>query len=613
MTETSPAFPSRARFRRTLRSSLALALLTASLGCSEKKPPKEPEVPPPSLTGAKRPPFPNMATATWGTRVIEERAAKADPELVGRGYKAALEAALHELHSLEDGSEARAVSAAVAAWRAAQADPERATAAALAAAALTLDPSPEGYKERLTDAHGLAAYAGTLEPGTVLSQAARAFVAIAAGRVYEGQKLVSVLSGGPGLDVDAQLFLGLSRFYLAERSDAALAPWFAVLKDKPESGRARAVLAEMFLDLGMSGRVLEVLALPGAPKSPFLDALKGRALVLEGQHDEGVKLLKEAEGKLAEARRGQALYWLGRSLTRGDTLDEATAVLATLSSRPGYEHEVALLDALLAQLRGDFARAKQRAQSVCRTRGAPLHLALECQWATVDACAGLGDQACVENWARRALGADGDKARLEQARAALALVGKAEGVDAEVALRRAHLLSPFDEQLGARVQVEAVPGGARVAAAVRAARRAQLFDAKDAASEALKPVVEKNRACRVCRALFALSARDVDEGARRAVRALDGAGPPLDEDDLVALIDLLGGSPIDEGKRVLAELAKDARPAVKAAVARARADLKDPEGRKRRKEDAHGHGDEPAAPGTVPVPSLAPPVTGEAR
>ena len=52
---------------------------------------------------------------------------------------------------------------------------------ALLAAALVLDPTVDGYKDRLTDAYGLASYAATLGPASALNQSARVFVGASAG------------------------------------------------------------------------------------------------------------------------------------------------------------------------------------------------------------------------------------------------------------------------------------------------------------------------------------------------------------------------------------------------------------------------------------------------
>lgn len=554
-----------------------------------------------------------MATAAWGQRVLDTWPGAA-PSGQGAGYVAHLERALAELHAQEPGGEERVAAAAHAAFLEAPGAGERATAAALLAAALALDPAPTGYRERLVDAHGLAMWAGEIQPATVLAQAARAFVAVACGRVEEGQKLSEVMSSALPTDPDARLFLGLARRYLAQRGDAALAALRAVLRDKPESLRARTALAHSLLELGLAGAVLEVAQDPRGVRVPMLDALRGRALVLQGSTTEGLALLREADAALPETSRGEVQDWMARALVQAGRLEEAEAIQRGLAQRAGFASEAALLQILLQQQGGDFAGAKTTALSLCQRRGLSLPVALECQWAVVDACAGAGDTACVEAWGKRARQLDPQHARYFHARAALSLVGGVPADDmgdVEDALRRAHLLSPLDPKLGKRVGAESLRGDSALAATLRGARRALAMDARSEAGHALQAVIAQEPGCRVCRALFARAARDIDENARRAVAALGGRGPPLDELDLLPLIDTLGGSPVSEGRALLEGLARDERPGVRAAATLALADLRDPEARARRKE-AEAQAPAPA-PGTVPLPHEGPPGASHAH
>ena len=568
-----------------------------------------------TLLPSGRPPFPNMASDAWGKKVIAYR-----ETLPGRGYekasyREAVDRAMERIHAIEPGSEAAAASLATVAWTKAASDDERSLALSLLAAALVLDPAIENYRARLTDAHGLVMYAGTLPAETVLGQAARAFVAVAVGRVYEGEKLTDVLSGGPPLDADAGLFIGLSRRFQADRSDVAFQRLRSVVQGKAESARARSALAEGLLEMGLADSLLEVVPPESLGDAAYLMALRGRALVLTGQAKDGVMMLRTAAEKVSAAERGKVLYWLGRSLAQQGRLQESQEILQSLTGRPGYASEHAMLAALVAQVAGDYPKARERAESVCSSRGVSLGLALSCNWAVVDACAGMGDEKCVSLWGKRAVGTDGDVTRLQHARAALGIVGKAAGVDVDQALKRAHQLSPFDPDLAKRVGDKAVRGGNKMALLISGARRALFFEAKSEVELALAKVVKTNRSCRVCRALFARASADVDESARRALGAFQGEGPQLDEEDLLPLIHALGGSPIDAGKKVLQDLTSDQRPRVQKAAYQAIADLANPAARKERmeakdkagaagmKNHDHDH-DHGARDGTAPVPRL---------
>src|SRR5688572_25461558 len=149
---------------RARRSSLLATLsLAFALGC-----PKPTAVVDAGTGGSKpdagaqfrvdqRPPHPNMATAAYGQRVLEERIQSA---VASTGTN---KEALDVLHDVQPGSEQRAAELAAAGYRAAKTDAERAAAITLIAVALVLDPVVEGYKERLTDAYGLCAYAVTVD------------------------------------------------------------------------------------------------------------------------------------------------------------------------------------------------------------------------------------------------------------------------------------------------------------------------------------------------------------------------------------------------------------------------------------------------------------------
>ena len=505
-----------------------------------------------------------MATPTWGEHVIKARAKTADTKLAGQGFQTALDTALAALRSTESGSEDRAVSAAASAWRAAQSDRDRATAATIVGVGLVTDPAVNGYKERLTDAYGLAAYAGTLD-GTVLSQAARAAIAIAVGRVDDGKKLISIMDKTELIDPASAYLLALGRYTAGERNDAVLGLLQDTLKKRPDHQRARELYARTLLQLLATDEVKRVTE---GERTPMLSAIRGRALVLAGDRAAGLKLLEEARAKAPETQKGEVLYWLGRSLAE-DQLDASNEVLKSLTGRPGYRAEAELLGALVLQHNGAFEKAKASAKGVVIRRGVPSALLSDARWALVNACAGAGDLECVAKEGTIAADADGDYAMLAHARAATGLIGKNEKVDSAAALVEAHRFAPFDGGLALHTKEPAVPGGDALKAKVRAARRMLKRGAILLADKTLADAAKNNKTCRVCRALFARAISDTNESARRAARAIGGAGPELGLADLLETIEILGRSADSDVDGALKTVAKDPRAQVRQAVAAA--------------------------------------------
>jgi hypothetical protein len=606
------------RDRALVVLSLSLALAASGIGCPSPSadtpaPPDagaarqaEPSGAPPAApagAGAAaipgRPPHPNMATAAWGQRVLEHHASKAPPAPEGVGGGAVLDA----LHEMTPGSEARAAELAASWFGSATSARDRAGACALLGVALVLDPTVEGYKERITDAYGLAAYAGTLETSDSLGQAARALVGAAAGAVEQAKRLIEVVATTPKLGTEPRLFLALARRLTGERSDAMIEDLRAALAARPGSVRARANLAEVFLDLGLHAEAIAAATVPpasaGAPR-PWLECIRGRALVLDGKVDEGVALLKAHEGKLDEGRRGEALYWLGRSLTSTSAPGaEIEAIVASLGARPGFAKEAAVLEALVAQKAADYKKARALVEPI--VRGVPsLPVDADAAWLLVDACAGLGDLACVDRAGGRAVAIDGDEGRLHLARGGAAVFGKAK-IDLEATWREAHRASPFDPRLAEKVGEPLLPGGTAAASRVRAARRALARKAPKVVDLALAPVAT-DKGCRPCRALDAAAASGPD-AARKATRALEGEGPALSVGDLMLVINALGAAPLDDAAKALDRLAKDPRAPVQRAVERARGDHKDPDARRRRDAGELVGAPEP----TTPVPGLPTP------
>jgi hypothetical protein len=359
--------------------------------------------------------------------------------------------------------------------------------------------------------------------------------------------------------------------------------------------RVKAQLAEIYLDIGLYPEAAKIADAP----QPWLQSMRGRALVLDGKVDDGIKLLKDNQDKLDEGRRGDVLYWLGRSLTQVDGKDgEVDAIEATLAARAGYAKEAAVLQGLQLVKAGEFAKARDLIDPMVKRNAPGLPSDVDAMWLLVDACAGAGDAECVSRAGARAIANDGDYARLSLARAALGLVGKAN-VDVDDALREAHRASPFDAKLAEKVKEQVVDGGPAAANRIRAARRAIVHRSPKLANLALAPI-EKTAACRVCRALKAAAASGVD-AASLGVKAVQGKGPALCVADDVAVIHALGAAPTDDARKALDSFAGDTREPIKKALAGAHADHKDPDARKRRDEGSDEHEHKlPPAPGAPP-------------
>ncbi len=592
-----PLRPLLARVVVAVAAGGALALSACPSSPSKVVDAGTPKAPKP-VDGDTRPPFPNMATPAWGQRVLEKRvqALPADAAKVTSATPV-----LDAFHELTPGSEKRAGELAVSWYKSAATDIDRSEAVALLAASLVLEPTVTGYKDRLTDARGLATYAATLNAASPVGQGARALVDAAVGSLANAKTLVQLVESTPTATADPHLFLALAQKMTGGTLDDVHGDLEKVLAARPDSARAHALLAELYLDVGLYPEAVKEAA---AVKShPWLDAVRGRALVLEGTPrsiDEGIALLKGSEKNLDEGRRGEVLYWLGRSLTRKDGDEaEVQTILSTLSPRAGYAKETAALKALLAQKKGDYKAAAELLNPFIK--GPPrLPVDEDISWLLADACAGLGDTGCMGRAAQRAVAMDGDYGRLNVTRAAAHLVGKAD-VDATEALDEAFRASPFDPALAKRTGEKVVAGGDEGANRVRAARRALVRKSPKLVGKALAPLA-KTSTCRVCRAVTAMASSG-EEQAKNAVKALDGAGPKLCVADLVGVIDALGAAPLPEARKAL-DAIKDDREPIKQAVTRARADQKDPDGRRRRDKGEGAPQPSPAAP---PPTNASPP------
>ncbi len=541
-----------------------------------------------SAPALKRPPFPNMASAAFGQDELAKRLAALPPALAG-ALAPTLDQVLDAIHEVSLDSERNAGDLALGALRAASSKQARGTLTALFAATLVLDPHVEGYKDRVTDAFGIAAYAGSLDATDSLGQAARALVSSAAGARAQALALAKVVVSIKDVNPQTRLFLALTHKAAGDTDiDSVVDELTLALQQRPSSPRVRAALAEAYLDLGMVNEAIVTATAPQLKSSvPWLNAIAGRAQVIAGQTAAGIGKLREAERTVDESRRGDVMYWLGRSLTQGDTwATEVPPLAAALTTRAGYVKEARTLEALVQLLNGDTAGAGKTLEGL--TQGpAQLAVDVDVTWLTLDVCAALGDAGCVERLGARAVRLDGDVARLARARVLVVKRARPAPVDGGTVVvnavtleREAHRLSPFDAQLGAAVGEPTQTGGAAAATAVRAARKALLRGGPKLARTLLEP---RASTCRICAAV--LSAAFVNREAMPwALKSLAMATQtPLADADLITVIHALGAAPTAEAVAALDTLSKASSSAdVTRAIANARADHRDPDARRRR-------------------------------
>lgn len=572
-------------------AACAIAVVGALTACREPPPDKVTQ-PPPEASTPKRPPQPVMASPVWGERVALERS-RAVPEAAADAKPVQLVAeAQRLLLSLEPGTETRAETLLWQAWKGAPDDQTRGLALALAAVAMVWEPSVEGYVERLTDAYGLALYAGTVDTTSAHGQAARGIVASAGGAVRQGRDLVDLLARMPRQPDDLGPWLALARASANDRRQAFFDEAAAALKTAPTAWRVRAALADRLVDLGLFVRAVEVADAKDAPAAVRL--VFARALVLDGRAPDARPVLEGFSSTLAgvdEPRRSEALYWLGEAqLALGD-VSGARATAASLEPRPGWRREAALLAASVALLDGRVDDAKQLLLPlVAGTPGSTVQVERRIGRLTLEVCAELKDQAGLERAERFLQVVDVDPEGVVLARARFAR-------EAGAALRTgADLWTSVMRQDGPT-------------RALQAARRAIASDA----SELARPVVDelvRTDTARAARALRVHLEEAPAAKARAAVLALQGKGPPLGERDLLAVLDAIGGAATPEGPGLLGALAADPRPAVQKAVARAENDLRNPTARQKRLADdeaEHRHAPDPRHEGQGPgLPGATP-------
>ncbi len=554
---------------------LAAAAAIALLSCEAAPPPPPPTPAPTPTARTTRPPQPTMAQPAWGERVALEMGKTIDISAVPEKPVTEMMAQAETmLLSMRPGDEKAVRPILVAIWKRAQDDQTRATALAFLAVSLVYEPTVEGYLERLTDAYGLAQYAGSIDTSATNNHAARAIVANAAGATRQGQDMVAMIKRVPRMPDASKPWLALARAAANERGQAFFDDAEEALKARPDAWRVRAALVDRLVDLGFGeGAIAAANAVDDAP--PALRIAGARAQVDSGHAADAVQTLVIADAALAgvdEAGRSEVIFWLAQAKLRtGDNVG-AQAAAATLEARPGWQREAALLAAALALVdeRVDDAAAKLAPL----VKGTPVstvlverHIGLLAMMVAAE----KKDVAGVDKAARFFRVVDVDSASVDAAKARAAR-------------------SDDSTMKGADLWKAASAPTARELAA----RRALATGAKNLAAIAISAAT-KNPMSREGRALLVAIAGTPDEKARAAELALQGDGPALAERDLLVVIDALGAAPTKTGAEQLKRLAKGASPAVEKAVIRAQEDLANPSLRAKReaeqkKDDGHdGH------------------------
>jgi hypothetical protein len=559
---------------------LPLAVSFGLLAACSPPPPATTTKPAEKDKVAKRPPQPVMASASWGEHVALELGVKVAPVTIPADTL--LKDAITALHALDVSSEARARDLALQAWKSGSTDEQRGLALAIVAASMVYDPLVDGYTERLTDAYGLALYAGTVESGNIDGHSLRAIVLAAAGANRQARELIDVVKKTPKLPDSARPLLALAWAAVNERSDV----FFTAAKDglaaRADSDRLRVALADRLLDLGFNDDALAAVTVEHPV--PALRLAAARARVLKGDAT-AVTALQELSTSLTgvdESRRAEALYWLAEAQLLNDEDGAAAETAAQVEARPGWQREGQLVRAELAL----------RASNVIDAKGMLMPLAQGTPTSTVpterriarlllDGAAAARDAGAVDRAIRRLSGLDVDPEAIDAARKLVESGGKA-APDGKAIWRT--VVAPTAAQ-----------------AQLLRARRALNMDATALARRELD-VLLKDPLQRAARAVDATFPRD-DLAAQAAagVAALEGKGPALVEADLVGVVDALGAAPTPGGAARLAAFAKDSRERVAKTAERSIVELENPA--QRRKRVAGEHDDHPT-PG-MPLPPKA--------
>jgi len=494
-----------------------------------------------TATANARPPHPKMATADWGEHVAARLQASVPADVLARADDALtlINESQRTLLSLEPGAEQRAVFLAAQGAKIAKDDVVRGLGFAVAAAALVLDPTVEGYGERLVDASGLAIYAGTLDASDATGQSARALVGAAGGNVLQAKTLIRLVSETPALADEKRVLLAVARDAVRDHSDAFFSDARLALQARPEAMRLRLIVADLLLEFGFVDAARDTV---GTAESGALQLLSARIELAAGHPERSRAILVPLIARWAgvdEPRRAEALFWLGIAGSEGvvdlGAVDEA---IVALDNRPGWKKEAALLRArrLRSEGKDGFVDAA-RALLLPMVKGTPtstITIERMLAWELIALCRAAAPDAVCEQKAT---------ARLRQ----VDVVVESAAGDANVA--------------GGDVDRARLARESASAAQLLAVRRALASNARSVARPTLDELV-KEPTLRAARAVRVSFAKDPGEAGRFAVAAVQGEGPLLGEDEMVVVVAALGGWKGKDVEAALVTVQADTRPRV---------------------------------------------------
>jgi hypothetical protein len=321
----------------------------------------------------------------------------------------------------------------------------RARAAAGIMLALTLDPRPQGYQDRLIDAYGMHLYLALYKKAGRVVDAARAYVLAAAGRLADAQSAVDrLMEGKPKDDAFNWMVVGMTAALAGnhgaalEALDHSVAAGNAPARTYLERGRERFLVGDVE---GARADLDQALKLsPGCV----------RCAVLRAQHAALVGVGPAAATELYNITAGTlALHWLVESLAvtalvegRAQRVEQAALAAEKARAHKGFPAEAALASGLAAQAAGDDEAAVLALDAAVKGLPAGMLRAL-----ALRALAGSAQRTkaharaleAVRAWEAEA-GASPESAEL--AAAAYRDTGDVRAMEDE--LLRAHALDPYD-------------------------------------------------------------------------------------------------------------------------------------------------------------------------
>jgi tetratricopeptide (TPR) repeat protein len=309
-----------------------------------------------------------MATSQYGYAAVQAMAAATAapqaPVTVAQG--------LEKLASAADGCERASRDIFLQAFTAAADETGRADATGGLMLSLVLDPDPNGYVQRLTDAYGMQLYVSSVKGTSRVTEGARAIVMAAAGRFPDARGATKRMAEGNPKELWLRTLEGIARGLMGDRG-AAVAAFKSALasgNSMPRTFLERGAVLFRLQDLP-AARVDAEAALKLNPACTRCKLLRAQAMAL------GEDATAQAEG-LSELSRlsslGLPAYWTAEALTaasvveaRAGHADAAEALAARLRDIKEFAPEAALASGLAAQAAHNNAAALLALDKACKT------------------------------------------------------------------------------------------------------------------------------------------------------------------------------------------------------------------------------------------------------